>query len=223
MKTTDYRRLDNGLITAGLSILDLQSSIFDFDCSVLSTRYSVLVLLCVSAVSFVSLPSCTSRPSWSNSLSSFEPPQDDPEPCRMGHHEKHEGHEVWLTVRAKNARVTKIVLRSLWLHFLSVPSWRSLRRRSGYALPLCSSLRGIPTRPRLSCSPEALFHRASQFFLDSIIRNSTEQFKRERFISETGRRNSETFLYLNTSNYSPIGQICSSFRVNGEHSLNATY
>jgi hypothetical protein len=141
------------------------------------------------------------------------------------HHEEHEGHEVWITVRAKNARVTKIVLRSLrslWLNFLSVPSWRSLRRRSGHALRLCSSLRGIPTRPRLSCSPEALFHRASQFFLDSIIRNSTEQFKRDRFISETGRRNCETFLYLNTSNYSPIGQICSSFRVNGEHCLYVT-
>jgi len=32
---------------------------------------------------------------------------------RTGHHEGHEGHEVWLTDRAKNARVTKIVLRSL--------------------------------------------------------------------------------------------------------------
>jgi len=31
------------------------------------------------------------------------------------HHEEHEGHEVWITVRAKNARVTKIVLRSLRL------------------------------------------------------------------------------------------------------------
>ncbi len=84
-------------------------------------------------VFFVFLPSCTSRPSWSNSLSSFEPPQDDPEACgssslttlslsmgRTGHHEEHEGHEVWITDRAKNARVTKIVLRSrctLWLNF----------------------------------------------------------------------------------------------------------
>ncbi len=31
------------------------------------------------------------------------------------HHEEHEGHEVWITVRAKNARVTKIVLRPLRL------------------------------------------------------------------------------------------------------------
>ena len=31
------------------------------------------------------------------------------------HHEEHEGHEVWMTVRAKNARVTKIVLRPLRL------------------------------------------------------------------------------------------------------------
>ena len=31
---------------------------------------------------------------------------------RTGHHEEHEGHEVWITRRAKNARVTKIVLRT---------------------------------------------------------------------------------------------------------------
>ncbi len=31
------------------------------------------------------------------------------------HHEEHEGHEVWITVRAKNARVTKILLRPLRL------------------------------------------------------------------------------------------------------------
>ncbi len=31
------------------------------------------------------------------------------------HHEEHEGHEVWITVRAKNAGVTKIVLRPLRL------------------------------------------------------------------------------------------------------------
>ncbi len=30
------------------------------------------------------------------------------------HHEEHEGHEVWITRRTMNARVTKIVLRSLW-------------------------------------------------------------------------------------------------------------
>ena len=74
------------------------------------------------------------------------------------HHEEHEGHEVWITVRAKNARVTKIVLRSLrslWLNFLSVPSWRSRRRRSGHALRLC----------------------ASHLFPDSVIQNSTTNFK----------------------------------------------
>ncbi len=31
------------------------------------------------------------------------------------HHEEHEGHEVWVTVRAKNAKVTKILLRPLRL------------------------------------------------------------------------------------------------------------
>jgi len=36
--------------------------------------------------------------------------------------------------------------------------------------------RGIPTRPRLSCSPEALFHRASHLFPHSVIQNSTENF-----------------------------------------------
>ncbi len=48
---------------------------------------------------------------------------------RTGHHEEHEGHEVWITVRAKNVRVAKIVLRSLrflWLNFLSVVFFISL-------------------------------------------------------------------------------------------------
>ncbi len=31
------------------------------------------------------------------------------------HHEKHEGHKVWITGRAKNARLTKIILRPLRL------------------------------------------------------------------------------------------------------------
>ncbi len=31
------------------------------------------------------------------------------------HHEEHEGHKVWITGRAKNARITKIILRPLRL------------------------------------------------------------------------------------------------------------
>jgi len=31
------------------------------------------------------------------------------------HHEEHEGHEVWITVRAKNSRVAMIVLGPLGL------------------------------------------------------------------------------------------------------------
>ncbi len=37
--------------------------------------------------------------------------------------------------------------------------------------------RGISTRPRSSCSPEALFHRASHRLSDSLNPNSTENFK----------------------------------------------
>ncbi len=37
--------------------------------------------------------------------------------------------------------------------------------------------RGIPTRPRSSCSPVALFHRASHRLSDSLNLNSTENFK----------------------------------------------
>ena len=50
-----------------------------------------------------------------------------------------------------------------------VCSWRPLR--------LCGSPRGILTRPRSSCSPEALFHRASHRLSDSLNPNSTENFK----------------------------------------------
>ena len=39
------------------------------------------------------------------------------------------------------------------------------------------SPRGIPTRPRSSYSPEALFHRASHRLSDSLNPNSTENFK----------------------------------------------
>ena len=75
--------------------------------------------------------------------------------------------------------------------FLFLRTWRPLR--------LCGSPRGIPTRPRSSCSPEALFHRArpveylidrkyigfavklfhraSHRLSDSLNPNSTENFK----------------------------------------------
>ena len=75
--------------------------------------------------------------------------------------------------------------------FLFLRTWRPLR--------LCGSPREIPTRPRSSCSPEALFHRsrpveylldrkyigfavklfhrASHRLSDSLSPNSTDNFK----------------------------------------------
>jgi hypothetical protein len=47
--------------------------------------------------------------------------------------------------------------------FLFLRTWRPLR--------LCGSPRGIPTRPRSSCSPKALFHRASHTQIQRKISN----------------------------------------------------
>jgi len=70
-------------------------------------------------------------------------------------------------------RVSNFVLRILFSicfefrisSFEFIYTWRALR--------LCGSPRGIPTRPRSSCSSEALFHRARHLVPDSVI----ESFK----------------------------------------------
>ena len=66
----------------------------------------------------------------------------------------------------QDAKTAKMATKSV---FLFLQTWRPLR--------LCGSSRGIPTRPRSSCSPEALFHRESHRLSDSLNPNSTENFK----------------------------------------------
>ncbi len=75
--------------------------------------------------------------------------------------------------------------------FLFLRTWRPLRLCSsprGISFTLKRYLfihgiiprdepRGIPTRPRSSCSPETVFHRASHLLSDSLNPNSTENFK----------------------------------------------
>jgi len=75
---------------------------------------------------------------------------------------------------------------------LRLSHWRVIRKTlcamrlaqfPWHPLHLCSSPRGIPTRPRTSCSPEALFHRARYHFpIYSLKLNRSFQISLPRFL-----------------------------------------
>ncbi|MCH6544959.1 MAG: DUF123 domain-containing protein [Deltaproteobacteria bacterium] len=103
-------------------------------------------------------------------MSSFEPPQDDPEPCRTGHHEEHEGREVWITLRKEKTRhwhidwLTQVArIAEIWVNIrpksrecechrrvLALPGAGNLIPKFGSSDCRCPShLAYFPRRPKL--------------------------------------------------------------------------